>query len=64
MDQVLDLLREFSRKRLGNQSEEDTGLQKKMNEPFIIQIGEHIRNQSYFPAEHLFEDVLALNSNN
>jgi hypoxanthine-guanine phosphoribosyltransferase len=60
MDQVLDLLREFSRKYLKNQSEDGTGSQKKMNEAFIFQTGEHIRNQPYIPVAHLFADMQAI----
>ena len=62
MDQVLDLLREFSRKNLKNQSEEDARWQKKMNEAGITQTREYIRDQSYFPVAHLFADMQAFNS--
>ena len=62
MNQVVNLIREFSGKNLKNQSEEETGSQKKMTEARITQTGEYIRNQSYIPVAHLFADMQALNS--
>ena len=62
MNQVLNLLREFSRKYLKDQSDEDTGSQKKMNEAGITQTREYIRDQSCFPVAHLFADMQAFNS--
>lgn len=64
MDQVLNLLKTFSRRYLKNQSDEDTGSQKKMNESFLIQIGEQIRNRSCFPAAIFSADALVLNLEN
>jgi hypothetical protein len=62
MDQVLNLLREFSRRNLQRKPGEDLDSQKKMNEARITQTEEYIRNQAYIPATHLFAELQTINS--
>jgi Cu2+-containing amine oxidase len=60
MDQVLNMIREFSRIHLKNKPEVGRDSQKKIIETGITQTELYIRNQAYIPVAQLFADVQAL----